>query len=169
MKKIDHILFFLLIFGSLHASAQKVIFFKEKNIALDSITSFASLDFRTQPYLHYNPQTDTSNALIIIAEKAIINEIGYWKGMSDHGHMHEGKSMFGLKIGILNGTAPTTSPSLSKALKYPTTLYLYMDFIQDDKIIFRGVSAFDSIKNNLPNEEKVHTLVRAIFEKFKGK
>ena len=169
MKKIYNIFFFLFLFLSFEASAQKVIFFKEKNIALDSITSFSSLDFTTQPYVPYNPQTDTSNSLTVVAEKAIINEIGYWKNMSDHGHLHEGNSMFGVKIGVQNGGVPSTTPALSKTLKYPTTLYIYIDFIQDEKIIFRGVSAFDSMKSNLSNEEKVHSLVRAIFEKFKGK
>ncbi len=169
MKKINALSFCFLFFLSLSLSAQKVIFFKEKNILLDSITSFSSIDFKTKPGQIYNPLTDTSSDLTILAEKALLKEVGFWKNMSDHGHMHEGKGMMGVKTGIVNGGDLLIQPKAAKKLKYPTTLYVYVDIIQDDRVIFRGIADFNSLNSNQKNEQKIDALIRAIFAKFISK
>ncbi len=169
MKKIAFILITLITFAGTYASAQKVIFYKEKGFSLDSISSYSNIDFITAANKVLDPLSDTSSALIILAESQIRNEIGFWKNISDHGHMHEGKGMFGVKISIVNGGTPITNPTLNKKLTYPASKYVLIDMIQDERVVFRGLSAFDSLKTNQTEREKLPTLIRVIFNKFIAK
>lgn len=166
MKKIALFLFAIITFAGTYANAQKVVFYKEKRFSLDSISSYSSIDFVTAANKVLDPLSDTSSALILLAESQIRNEIGFWKNISDHGHMHEGKEMFGVKVSIIDGGTPVTNPTINKKLTYPTSKYVLIDIIQDDRVVFRGLASFESLKINQNEREKLPTLIRAILNKF---